>query len=85
LINEYLNQILARVRDELATKFETTEEWLRELDPGRTGNIPIENFKDLIKSICPDLVEQEIITVCRRYDLDGNGQVSLYIYLVFGY
>lgn len=58
-------------------KHETTSEWLRELDPNDTGFVQLEPFKQLLRSICPELVEQEIITVCRRYDLDGDGQVSM--------
>lgn len=71
-----INRILERVRDEMYTKHETTSEWLHELDPADTGYVQLEPFKQLLRSICPDLVEQEVITVCRRYDLDGDGKVS---------
>jgi hypothetical protein len=76
LTPQKIHRILERVRNEMETKYETTSEWLDDLDPGRTGFVAAERFKELLRSICPDLVEQEIITVCRRYDLDGDGQVS---------
>ena len=78
-----IHRILERVRSEMEMKYETTSEWLDELDPHQTGFVPTERFKELLRSICPDLVEQEIITICRRYDLDGDGQVSFLFFFFF--
>eukprot|EP00026_Physarum_polycephalum_P017203 Phypoly_transcript_18355.p1 GENE.Phypoly_transcript_18355~~Phypoly_transcript_18355.p1 ORF type:complete len:158 (+),score=32.61 Phypoly_transcript_18355:1-474(+) len=71
-----IHRILERVRTEMETKYDTTSEWLHELDPSGTGFVRVDRFKELLRSICPDLVEQEILTICRRYDLDGDGQIS---------
>jgi hypothetical protein len=47
------------------------------------GFVRVDRFKELLRSICPDLVEQEILTICRRYDLDGDGQVSFFHFFNF--
>ncbi len=67
---------MIRLQKDMETRSEVVSEWLHELDPRHTGYVSKQQFKELLQIISPDLIEQELVTVLRRYDLDGDGRVS---------
>lgn len=47
-----------------------------QLDLDRNNYIGLEEFRQALQELKFDLAEQEVITLLRRYDLDGDGKIS---------
>ena len=52
------------------------EGFFKRMDKDNNGYLSVNEFRDAVQEMGFQLTEQEIITIVRRYDLDGDGSIS---------
>jgi len=68
--------IITKLRAMLLSKSNGLRKAFEDADKDSSGMLDFKEFASIIETLRLDLSEQEIITIMREFDKDGNGQVS---------
>mmetsp|Transcript_779 Transcript_779/g.1161 ORF Transcript_779/g.1161 Transcript_779/m.1161 type:complete len:613 (-) Transcript_779:318-2156(-) len=72
-----INRIMKQLQQMFSSKSGNIRDVFRQLDFDKNGTLSYDEFKKFLFEAGFKLNEHEILTVCRAYDADGNGEINL--------
>ena len=72
-----IDSVLQRMRDALVQRHQSVAEAFRKFASGRSGRLSLADLRKMLADMGIDAVEQEVITLMRFFDKNGENSISL--------